>query len=122
MKYIRTKDGKIFYAKKKSKKDVKLANDNLHWEAIPKGCNDYFTLDYEDNEIVKIADTIDDLLDGYICHKELVRDILVAKSYSKTYNLPIYGCIYVEGEGFIIVAKVVDILPDGDVSWSLKRN
>lgn len=71
-------------------------------------------------EEARQADTIDDLLDGYICHGELVRDILVAKSYSKTYNLPIYGCIYVEGEGFIVVAKVVDILPDGEVSWSLR--
>ena len=66
MKYIRTKDGRIFYAKKKSKKDVKLANDNLHWKAIPKGCDSYFTLDYEDNEIIKVADTLEELIDEFV--------------------------------------------------------
>lgn len=64
--FIRTKDGRVFYAKKKSKKDVELANDNLHWEAIPKGCNDYFTLDYEDDEIIKIANTIEKLCDEFV--------------------------------------------------------
>lgn len=66
MKYIKTIDGRVFYARKKTKKSVKLANDNLHWEAIPKGCYDYFTLDYEDDEILKQANTIEELGDTYV--------------------------------------------------------
>ena len=110
MGYIRTKDRIL------ENSDYYFIDNTC--EESYKSCNGVYYL--SQNDIVDRADMIDDLLDGYICHKELVRDILVAKSYSETYNLPIYGCIYVEGEGFIIVAKVVDILPNGEVSWSLK--
>lgn len=117
MKYIRTKDGRIFYAKKKSKKDVKLANDNLHWEAIPKGCNDYFTLDYEDNEIIKVADTIEELCDGFVIDDDVDNRVFKDIPYRHTSNFPYiqeskiylkticYGAIWTD-KGLIYVAKM----------------
>lgn len=125
MKYIRTKDGRVFYAKKKNKKDVKFANDNLHWEAIPKGCYDYFTLDYTDDEIVKVADTIEELCDGFIIgetlkiynksnfnfEKKIVN--LGHKEYYKFENLKsIYGVIMIFENGIpriITVAKMNEL-------------
>ena len=82
MKYIRTKDGIVKH---------------------PHPYAQVFTFRYE---IVKQANTIEELCDEFICHRELVRDIAVAKSYSKAFNEPVYACIYIEGKGFIIVAKM----------------
>ena len=105
-KYIRTKDGRVFYARKKKTKDVKLANDNLHWEAIPKGCNDYFTLDYEDNEIVKVVDTIEELCDEFVVYDKKNNRYFVLGNYAnmcKEYEL--YGAIWTD-KGLQFIARM----------------
>ena len=118
MKYIRTKDGKIFRARKKNLIDT----DELEWEAIPKGCLEFFTLNYKNEEILKIADTIEELCDEFVIfddrkpfnehypflNKNYPTGFILAQDMakaSKSKHLVVYGAIWTD-KGLIYVAKM----------------
>ena len=68
------------------------------WDTFP---------DYDEETWTKEYDNIEDLLDGYVVRNELVRDLDVAKSYSKTFGQPVYGARWTS-YGLIYIAKLTD--------------
>ena len=102
MKYIRTKDGRILRVPfTKEEYDDAFPNTNMPYEK-------WFNLWVYDVEIIKQADTIEELCDCYSYDTETVKDYLVARSW-KLHNLEreIYGCIKTD-KGLIYVAKMND--------------
>ena len=95
MKYIRTQT-RIFENNGKIKK-----KDNYLqiWKTIDgqKKCDEYL--------IIKEANTIEELCDMFVVRKETCRDLLVAKSWAKSYNEILYGAIWTD-KGLQYVAKL----------------
>ena len=58
-------------------------------------------------DIIKEADTIEELCDMFVVRKETCRDLLVAKSWAKSYNEILYGAIWTD-KGLQYIAKMND--------------
>lgn len=98
MKYIRTKNG--IYESEKVSHDDKYV---YKYEVRPIWC-----VNQDQEEIIKQADTIEELCDCFSYDIETTRDFAVARSW-KLHNLEreIYGCVKTD-KGLIYVAKMND--------------
>lgn len=95
MKYIRTKDGKIW--------SFSNPNDNFLYEGRNKKNG---KLIHEIGEIVKEADTIEELFDCYADYCEAYNyDILCPKKPIRRKNHEIYGAVRI-GDNFKYIAKM----------------
>lgn len=102
MKYIRTKDG-IF--------DI----DNYLIENATKKCFHGIIVgsyeDFEDIEIIKQADTIEELCDEFVCQRMIFRKLEDVETHLRSANewcnFNIYGAIWTD-KGLIYVAKLND--------------
>lgn len=93
---------------------------------------------FTESEIVKQANTIEELFDGFwwenedysepifVNNKRYLIDRLTAwKQSDKLLNInelskiSVYGSIYIKGKGWAHVAKMKGILPNGEVDWEL---
>ena len=73
-----------------------------------KGWNDVEfnkRLDIIEKDLEQVNHNIEDLFDGYVVRNELVRDLDIAKAYSKTFGQPVYGAIWTN-KGLIFVAEL----------------
>lgn len=98
MKYIRTKDGRIY------------ATDNIRKK---EGCVVYYPIKgsgvgFEDREIINQADTIEELCDEFVLcednHYCVVSDVEAKEMATSNYGT-IYGAIWTD-KGLIYVAKM----------------
>lgn len=107
MKYIRTKDGRIY--------QVREGFEGKEWE----NSDEYFYRHYHSR-----ADTIKELCDEFVLlnHKEtgkpfLDKDLEFLKNASKL-GYDIRGAIWTN-KGLIYRAKMKGILPNGEIDWEL---
>ena len=112
MKYIRTKDGKIYdITKCKSENYPFNPDDEIFWE--------FESVTIYENEVSKEADTIGELCDEFVCENSLIdssprkENGQIIDRYSKLDNaimlakkdLIVYGSIWIDGS-LIKVAKM----------------
>ena len=94
MKYIRTKDG--IYENKPLEKHLGKRRG--------KG----FEIVFKEQDIIKQADTIEELCDVIVCNELVYGNLYSACKYQQWHKeLPIYGCIWTN-KGLIYVAKMND--------------
>lgn len=113
MKYIRTKDGKVFYLKRFEDETTPFGKSLGIITMVDKSkFYDYYQFFKED--IIKEADTIEELCDLFVVKITLIEDnyafyryegLSEAKLVSFKNNAPLYGAIWT-GEGLIYVAKL----------------
>ena len=131
-KYIRTKDGiydfhKITIIKYMEKYFVcPIRNETFDQHRI----NEHLYIK-EKYEIIKNADTIEELCDCFVkikrkrgCKdfilKHDFRDLpLLKEQYVKYPDSPVYGAIHIEDKGLIYVAKMKGVLLNGEIDWEL---
>ena len=99
-KYVRTKNG-IYEKNKVVVVDMLDAKCFVQVSAVEFTKGNIST--YED--IIKEANTIEELCDMFVVRKETCRDLLVAKSWAKSYNEILYGAIW-NDKGLIFVARL----------------
>ena len=102
MKYIRTKES--VYELMFPNTEHRISFDHKTIECA------YYTTKYDwvaKKDVIKESDNIEDLFDGYVVRNEVVRDLDIAKSYSKEFLKPVYGAIWTQ-KGLIYVAELTD--------------
>ena len=117
MKYIRTKDGRIYDVKKYSRLDIDDDGNYHLWHKPEFSCLYHIDIDKED--IVKISDTIEELCDEFVIvlgnglHRFVRRLSGQGKGGITWYRqrnykiVNIYGAIWTD-KGLIYVAKMND--------------
>lgn len=98
MKYIRTKEGKIFDFEKRFKDHL----ENVEIEKKARSRLKFFKQGHYN--VLKQSDNIEELCDCFSCGIETVKDISVARGWNIN-NRQIYGCILTD-KGLIYVAKM----------------
>ena len=109
-KYIRTKDGRIIDTETYLDKCWVKQNQGgtCKWETFGTGCGACRFNELNKVDIIKQADTIEELCDCYSYETETTRDYLVAKSWKQAdKSRNIYGCILTD-KGIIRVAEMND--------------
>ena len=126
MKYIRTKDGKI-YKTLEDYMQSDLPPTKIRVEDVAK---DWHIIIYK-SEVIKQADSIEELCDCFVkikrkgnCKPYILKydfkDLPVLKEQAIKYkDSPVYGAIHIEDKGLIYKAKLKGVLPNGEINWEL---
>ena len=121
MKYIRTKD-RVFKAR----------------EEFCKGYYDKFGNPVFFEDVIKQSDTIEELMDGFWWEDDFYKAPIFISNYqfvldrvqnwvesdkklstTEFARINIYASIYAKGKGWLHVAKMKGILPNGEIDWEL---
>lgn len=118
MKYIRTKDGRIY---KIFKENISLIGKNDGYACYGENTVDFMTAIYIPKPVEKVADTIEELCDEFVLYdsKDMIntfistyervmnwKEVLDKRKLDKS-NYEIYGAIWTD-KGLIYVAKMND--------------
>ena len=120
MKYIRTKDGKIFDISNFEVKREIYENGELKiYEFWTTRFLDRQVIELFTNEILKQVDTIEELFDEFVYELKSGGKFIDEKLVNKfdIYE-QIYGAIWTD-KGLIYKARMKGILPNGEIDWEL---
>lgn len=116
MRYIRTKQGRIYDVKKYSWLDIDDDGNYHLWHKPQFSC--LYHVDIEEEDIVKTSDTIEELCDCFVkikrkgnCKPYILKfdykDLPTLKEQAIKYkDSPVYGAIHIEDKGLFYVAKM----------------